>query len=986
MDLDDIPDESQKALQDGFSKYYIDPHRFVKKAANRIMQDMTKYCQASEDTYIAPYTSLVTSSMMGKTRLMKELTKHLPVVYLCLRNRTSSGYPSTTPKVVEWIQEGTCGSLGVSSNAVHDRDFILPSLKFSMFLLSLFKHLTRLLVDVNLLQSLGVKLVKDNFEWMWQFFAEESDAVTEFWTRVTADATTQLRSHPSRKFALQYLRVSFVRDLQIAYEDLEIAFRPYLSGTFTLLLCFDEARTLCQFSAFDGSRISETDDIYDEAVHRNAGEVVLPFSNFRALRRALRFLLQAEGSRAMKSNEESEKRGGVALKISKGFPVPRVFGLFTDTTSRLANFQPRASEDRSMRILRLPFPGKVQFEPLHVFTSVDAHAQMIVENKCISDVNEVANAERLLKFGRAGWYSVYAGKDTSNKQIYDHNRIVDLAVCKLLGVPVVNRVKVRGLFPSSHPQLTPKSLLRLLAVLAPRLALTVGPYTVEAEELISSHLAVLIRTDTDRHFLRTAYPSEPIVAEASAYITSNIGWGLPLKALHHYVHTGIVGAGFRGELLSKILCLMAMDSTPKSLPLDRHWNHSQPVKVSCFLDHLLTAPDGKASFSEALDAKALQVDSDELRRFLDGYVFFNHFIRLEVKLSLELIIASWNRGAAIMPVEGTHRFDHVIPVMLAPADGSTTFGPLYKEWSGEEKRRACPHVSFILINSKNEFHPKGKVTQAKDIYPVHANLEDCSMFTGGDPIHAGTDDTPKSVYLSILQVFGPRLMRPKENPVNIILPGHRTGGRSPRKSRRQIVVVLKGLSQETYKCIQDLEDTNSTLMQVENSGRDGRKDVESEARAQGDHPMPDHALEDTEMKVHHAEEADMKYSGSEDDEIKKPSGSDALEGEEEEEFQEEELEGDELEEGESEDEEDEVFDESDDPLKGDRKITRTYLRLLNDARFRYLEGMENNDHRVGVKESLPVVLGKWDQEAYRDWEDEQTLRELSERNDGSPSL
>src|SRR5436190_14254235 len=39
-------------------------------------------------------------------------------------------------------------------------------------------------------------------------------ALTNFWTHVTNDATNLLRSHPSRKSALQYLRVSFVVDLQ----------------------------------------------------------------------------------------------------------------------------------------------------------------------------------------------------------------------------------------------------------------------------------------------------------------------------------------------------------------------------------------------------------------------------------------------------------------------------------------------------------------------------------------------------------------------------------------------------------------------------------------------------------------------------------------------------------------------------------------------------------------------------------------------------
>ena len=45
------------------------------------------------------------------------------------------------------------------------------------------------------------------------------------------------------------------------------------------------------------------------------------------------------------------------------------------------------------------------------------------------------------------------------------------------------------------------------ALLACRLAITVGPFSREAEEMVSSHLAVLLKTDKDRHFLKIHYPS-----------------------------------------------------------------------------------------------------------------------------------------------------------------------------------------------------------------------------------------------------------------------------------------------------------------------------------------------------------------------------------------------------------------------------------------------------------------------------------------------
>ncbi|KNZ44966.1 uncharacterized protein VP01_8625g1, partial [Puccinia sorghi] len=41
----------------------------------------------------APYTSIISLTMTGKTRLLMELAKYVPVVYICLRPPQSTGQP-----------------------------------------------------------------------------------------------------------------------------------------------------------------------------------------------------------------------------------------------------------------------------------------------------------------------------------------------------------------------------------------------------------------------------------------------------------------------------------------------------------------------------------------------------------------------------------------------------------------------------------------------------------------------------------------------------------------------------------------------------------------------------------------------------------------------------------------------------------------------------------------------------------------------------
>ena len=220
---------------------------------------------------------------------------------------------------------------------------------------------------------------------------------------------------------------------------------------------------------------------------------------------------------------------------------------------------------------------------------------------CTSSPDEVAAPERLLKFGRAGWYTTYFyGSDKANPQASMSDRttaVLNTATSKLICASYDLKMNP---FTASFP-LSASNLIRLLAILGPRLALTIGAYTLESSELSASHLAILTRTDNERHFLRTVYPSEPLVAEVSARLTHNNGWAHPLSALLHYVKGGIVCAGFKGELMTKIVCLMAMDETLSSIrtPANR-WTFSRPVLVSQFLNHVIVPLYNHSTFSEGL--------------------------------------------------------------------------------------------------------------------------------------------------------------------------------------------------------------------------------------------------------------------------------------------------------------------------------------------------------------------------------------------------
>jgi hypothetical protein len=828
----------QDVLRDGFTKNYIDPHESVMKIAQGLTENMSEFC-AKPVQYIAPYTSLVTSSMMGKTRLMKELGNYLPVVYLCFREQQGeSGYPPATPYLLSWFREGACKTLDAtpeSSDINADRHYIIPTLKHSLFLLYLLKELNDTTVQLLLPLAKTTKLstyltllgsdredFRDNFQWMWKFFADHDqtivDARNRFFARVLNSAKTKFQklrtesdsSRPDtsdgitseiakelkskrprseeltsvqKKWASNYLTINYPEELRKIYQKLLkslLEFCPKLpppitSDELTLIICFDEARHLCTSSGSLEYVRKDTRTDYGDSIEKQSEDI--PFSNFRAMRRALRFLRQAD-------------------------PIPpRVFGLFTDTTSRLHNFQPRSTEDGSLRLINLPDPGTDQFKPICLFTSIDAHSQMTPQNYAVSDPKEVAKVERLLKFGRAGWYSLYTGESLRQKY-YTKKMLKKIAIAKLLGISVAPEQNLATeLRYIGAGEMTPRMRLRLLAVLAPRLALTAGPFTSEAVQMVSSHLAVLLRTDKERHFLQTFYPSEPILAEASAAITKLIGWAPLVRALYDQIQNGIVSAGFRGELLTKVLLLMAMDDTLKPDLGDAespYWEHTQPIKVKDFLDNWLAPPNSYRSFCHALsETTDLKLFSeDELKRFMNGHVFFTHFVRLDCAVSLRSIACAWNQGAALMAKEGTESFDHIIPVMLAGGMGGTntpTFGRLHHEWDQQELERACSNISFILINSKMYAKAKNQDSAADKCIPTKKNFENFKMVNNA-----------KVMFLSIAQDFGPHRIR-REALVNIKGRGTKNSG-----TYRQIRIVLKGLGPDTYQCLRDNRSASNT--------------------------------------------------------------------------------------------------------------------------------------------------------------------------------
>ncbi|POV99898.1 hypothetical protein PSTT_13475 [Puccinia striiformis] len=72
---------------------YRHPYLRQETISQPILHRMSEYAHAWSENYLFPLTSLIGPSMIGKTRLLQQLSKSICVVYICLRPHGSTGQP-----------------------------------------------------------------------------------------------------------------------------------------------------------------------------------------------------------------------------------------------------------------------------------------------------------------------------------------------------------------------------------------------------------------------------------------------------------------------------------------------------------------------------------------------------------------------------------------------------------------------------------------------------------------------------------------------------------------------------------------------------------------------------------------------------------------------------------------------------------------------------------------------------------------------------
>lgn len=192
--------------------------------------------------------------------------------------------------------------------------------------------------------------------------------------------------------------------------------------------------------------------------------------------------------------------------------------------------------------------------------------------------------------------------------------------------------------------------VKAIALISHRLKFYVALYSL-AETLSSGYLRYVTGVNKERTLLNTIQPSEPILAFVSAQemLKHRDRRLSAVEALYDNAVKGFIHLGDAGEVVAALVLMFAFDKA-------HGLRDPTPIKFSVFMETLLPT-------SIVTEVRGRVHDSNDLQAMWEnGFVFFNHFVRLSDRPSEETLNHAYARSAAIFPPVGFKGCDIVIPV------------------------------------------------------------------------------------------------------------------------------------------------------------------------------------------------------------------------------------------------------------------------------------------------------------------------------------
>ncbi|EFJ17305.1 hypothetical protein SELMODRAFT_420996 [Selaginella moellendorffii] len=222
--------------------------------------------------------------------------------------------------------------------------------------------------------------------------------------------------------------------------------------------------------------------------------------------------------------------------------------MFTDTNGRLNNFvPPNKASGLGFSSDRVAAAGKLVAHPAYCFFLADLPSDEQTGGLLLAQVEDLG---RLCGYGRPLWQALVKASASARD-------VLLLAVDKLLGGT--------GSFNKCMLERGGLSHEACLATLGCRVCIDINPHATIITDMVASHLLSVMSISDDQTLVWTHWATEPLVAAAAARVLRaqgkvGTGWKECLEALVTGMKRGWVDRGYRGELVARVLLLLAVDS------------------------------------------------------------------------------------------------------------------------------------------------------------------------------------------------------------------------------------------------------------------------------------------------------------------------------------------------------------------------------------------------------------------------------------------
>lgn len=337
-----------------------------------------------------------------------------------------------------------------------------------------------------------------------------------------------------------------------------------------------------------------------------------------------------------------------------------VFALFIDTSSKISNFVPEAKRDPTSRISSLQ---AILFPPIYMLPTFDAFRRHSTASNIekVDSVKKAIKFESICSFGRplwASWLNSFAAlksKPGSEVKVSERD-LLSLAAQKLVG-----GINILHQFNEKITKIE-----NVLAILSVRVGTIMPLQEATSHQLVSAHMATLVGVSKERASIEIAFPSEPVLALASAqyYWKSSPHVQTLIKYLTEHLRSSLIDKGAVGELAIKIALLHAFDRTHMTDGM--HYGaqkkvYGKYVYVRSFIKSLL----GKS----AIQMIKRQLSPEKADQLLEGFVYFTHFYKADRReFQLRDMKTLMARGAAGEYKRSLKLVDFKLPVALKKDD------------------------------------------------------------------------------------------------------------------------------------------------------------------------------------------------------------------------------------------------------------------------------------------------------------------------------